>query len=157
MQNVEELSNAIVRQAADDYRKVFLGYAIEGVGGFECSKRELDEFFYSDWYKKLTNLNADRLLQMLRIDELTRLLDFLKCFVGSNYKKSVQLSYYEKESSDTKSKPKLVKMNIPPIFMDKFLETIKLQITELEKMLDWEKDDLHKRELILSGKSEEYK
>lgn len=157
MQNVEELLNAIVRQAADDYRKVFLGYEIEKERSLEYFKSELDEFFHSDWYKKFTNINADRLLQMLRIDELTRLLDFLKCFVGSNYKKSVQLSYYEKESSDTKSKPKLVKMNIPPIFMDKFLETIKLQITELEKMLDWEKDGLHKRELILSGKSEEYK
>ena len=157
MKNIEMLTNAIVMQAADDYRNVFLGYQIEKEKSLEYSKSELDDFFHSDWYANLTNINANWLLRAIRIDELTKLLDFLKRFMGSNYKKSVQLSYYEKDSTDTKSKPKLMKMNIPPIFMDKFLETIKSQITELEKMLDWEKNDLHKRELILSGESEERK
>lgn len=55
----QNLANAIVAVAADDYRE-----ALED--GDEKLIGRLERFFYSGWYKTLTNVNADVLIGMLR-------------------------------------------------------------------------------------------
>lgn len=55
----QDLANAIVAVAVDDYRMA-LQYNNTGL------LESLEKFFYSDWYKQLTNLNPHNLLSLLR-------------------------------------------------------------------------------------------
>ena len=56
------LASAIVAVAADDYRSAIYNEDNDLI-------RSLEEFFYSDWYRMLTNMDAERLLNMLRMDQ----------------------------------------------------------------------------------------
>lgn len=55
----QDLANAIVAVAADDYR---MALKIRNKG----LKRDLEEFFHSDWYGVLTNVDADALIECLQ-------------------------------------------------------------------------------------------
>ena len=52
------LANAIVAVAADDYRNALQNDDDDLV-------KSLERFFYSDWYRLLTNLNPNILLELL--------------------------------------------------------------------------------------------
>ena len=60
------LANAIIVQAAKDYKK-----ALRRLKKFSTDKearytiRECERFFRSDWYKILTGLNGEALIRML--------------------------------------------------------------------------------------------
>lgn len=58
----QNLANAIIAVAADDYR-LALRNADEGM------LKSLDRFFHSEWYGILTDVDADRLLGMLRKEQ----------------------------------------------------------------------------------------
>ncbi len=60
----ENLANAIVAQAADDYRKILVLPQNDG------SRRSLERFFRSEWYRILTNLDGELLMQMLKKEVL---------------------------------------------------------------------------------------
>jgi len=55
----QNLANAIVAVAADDYRNALKDNNKKQIAS-------LEKFFHSSWYKMLTNLNPDSLLDMLR-------------------------------------------------------------------------------------------
>ena len=55
----QNLANAIVCVAADDYRTALKD-------NNESLQKELEEFFHSAWYKLLTKTDPDRLLELLR-------------------------------------------------------------------------------------------
>lgn len=63
----ENLANAIIKQAARDYMA-----ALRRLKNNPCSRKELktvkqlEEFFYSDWYGVLTNVDPNYLIRMLR-------------------------------------------------------------------------------------------
>ncbi len=57
----QSLANAIVCVAADDYRDSLKNKN-------KKLKKELEEFFHSSWYKALTKINGDTLLDLLRLD-----------------------------------------------------------------------------------------
>jgi hypothetical protein len=59
------LANAIVAVAADDYRSA-LRNEDEGL------LKSLELFFHSEWYRILTDVDADRLLGMLRRERVFR-------------------------------------------------------------------------------------
>ena len=138
MQNVELLTNAIVEQAADDYRKAFMGYQVESTRPEDYTMSELDKFFHSEWYRQLTNINGDWLMQKIRIDELENLLSLYKRFIGSIYKKSITLTFCEKERESKKVKP--VKADIPPLFIEDFMNVLRTQEKVLEEMIKKEKE-----------------
>ena len=52
----EDLANAIILQAVQDYRRTNNKRALE----------ELERFFLSDWFSVLTSIDGSRLLQELR-------------------------------------------------------------------------------------------
>ena len=69
--NVEELANAIIVRAAKDYRKALkrsLCFPNSNSVKNEISK--LAAFFQSDYYKLMTNLDGDMLMQRLRQEVL---------------------------------------------------------------------------------------
>ena len=56
---LELLANAIVIQAANDYRKLW------NFKKTDYAKRELIEFFYSEWFCVLTRIDPDWLIEEL--------------------------------------------------------------------------------------------
>ena len=62
-----ELANAIVIQAAKDYRKALK--TLKRYPRYEPAKAvvaEVDEFFRSDWYRMLTSVDAEMLMRKIR-------------------------------------------------------------------------------------------
>lgn len=63
--NYEDLANAIVRQAADDYRRALRGKGYRYYA-YDRLIREIERFFRSRWYRMLTHVNGEYLLEKLR-------------------------------------------------------------------------------------------
>ena len=60
----EELANAIVLQAFKDYRKALFKLVQEPEEWkHRSSKKKLERFFHSKWYRTLTDLNPEILMQ----------------------------------------------------------------------------------------------
>ena len=62
-----ELANAIVIQAAKDYRKALK--TLKRYPRYEPAKAvvaEVEEFFRSDWYRMLTSVDAEMLMRKIR-------------------------------------------------------------------------------------------
>lgn len=62
-----ELANAIVIQAAKDYRKALK--TLKRYPRYEPAKAvvaEVEEFFRSEWYRTLTSVDADMLMKKIR-------------------------------------------------------------------------------------------
>ena len=62
-----ELANAIVIQAAKDYRKALK--TLKRYPRYEPAKAvvaEVEEFFRSEWYRTLTSVDADLLITKIR-------------------------------------------------------------------------------------------
>ena len=65
--NFEDFANAIVVQAARDYReaaKILKRNPRNSAA--EYTKMEVERFFFSSWYKVLTNLDPEFLLEKLK-------------------------------------------------------------------------------------------
>ena len=65
--NYEDLANAIVLQAVKDYREA-LKILVKHPRNLEAkvNKTELELFFYSDWYRTLTNIDPELLVKRLK-------------------------------------------------------------------------------------------
>ena len=62
-----ELANAIVIQAAKDYRKALK--TLKRYPRYEPAKAveaEVEDFFRSDWYRMLTSVDAEMLMRKIR-------------------------------------------------------------------------------------------
>ncbi|GAA0201859.1 hypothetical protein GCM10008919_01530 [Selenomonas dianae] len=66
MMNCEVLANAIIEQAAKDYRwaRTVLRKAAENVAA-TAMRSETERFFHSAWFGQLTSINGEWLLQQL--------------------------------------------------------------------------------------------
>lgn len=64
----EDLANAIVRQAVDDYKKELHALAKNPENRHAQSEASrIERFFHSDWYKLLTSMDPERLLAGVRL------------------------------------------------------------------------------------------
>lgn len=64
--NYQNLANAVVIQAARDYRKAVMKLKKYPKNDDALrTKAELEEFFYSDWYSTLININPNYLIMQL--------------------------------------------------------------------------------------------
>lgn len=62
----ENLANAIVIQAVDDYRRLLRGkHCVEQRGG-DVTIEKLEEFFLSEWFFILTNVDGETILNRLK-------------------------------------------------------------------------------------------
>lgn len=65
--NYQDLANAIVLRAAKDYRRAMKRLSQDPNSSVvECEIRQLEDFFYSDYYKLLTKLDPEKLMEALR-------------------------------------------------------------------------------------------
>ena len=63
--NIEELANAIVVQACDDYRKAIRGLKIPSVPAGASVAAEVINFFNGEWFDACTKLDAKYILDRL--------------------------------------------------------------------------------------------
>lgn len=67
----ENLANAIIEQAADDYEATYLSRNRELItrsrkfNPEKISRYEVVEFFHSDWFRQLTSVDPDYILRKL--------------------------------------------------------------------------------------------
>jgi hypothetical protein len=72
MRNIEQcyrdLADAIVVQAANDYRKALGGksYHVNPKKDSEWVKKEVEKFFHSSWFRALTHVDGDFLIEQLQ-------------------------------------------------------------------------------------------
>lgn len=65
----ENLANAIIVKAADDYRKALKDLKRNrSYGPALQMKSECERFFHSDWFSALTTVDGNRLMGMLRAE-----------------------------------------------------------------------------------------
>lgn len=65
--NYEDLANAIVLQAAKDYREALNKLKEEPENtGAKLMKIDVESFFRSSWYERLTSLDPEILLEQLK-------------------------------------------------------------------------------------------
>ena len=64
----EELANAVVIQACEDYKRAYICHLRSNGKGKKTQKQleELETFFRSDWYKTLTEVDGEFLMERLR-------------------------------------------------------------------------------------------
>ena len=60
-ENYEKLAVAIIKQAVIDYRK-----------GDEDTKRSIEQFFRSDWFYALTEVDGELLIKRLRNERMRK-------------------------------------------------------------------------------------
>ncbi len=77
----EETANAIIIQACNDYKRAYRRSLLnsESLDSMENIELiELEVFFRSEWYKKLTTLDGEELMERLRTEVLKKLKKDLK-------------------------------------------------------------------------------
>ncbi len=139
MDAFDNLKNAIVQQAAEDYAAAFMG---NEVGGKEPDSmmRECEKFFHSDWYTALTNgaIDGDWLARNVKIRELEKAAKAYEAMLSVCNSTTFRVTVnFPKEKG--KDKPKPMNYIFPPRFAEGImgtlriqLETIKAEIKELE-------------------------
>ena len=66
IKNYENLANAIILQAVEDYRKVLRTLSLYPHDrDTRSEKQSVTRFFRSDWFKVLTNLDPETLIERL--------------------------------------------------------------------------------------------
>lgn len=67
MSGYELLANAIIEQAAKDYRKLLYALKInKNNRSARANKTHLEKFFHSEWYRTLSNVNGAMLIAKLK-------------------------------------------------------------------------------------------
>lgn len=139
MDAFDNLKNAIVQQAAEDYAAAFMGSKVGGKEP-EDMMRECEQFFHSGWYTELTNgaIDGGWLARNVKIRELrkaVKVYDAMLNICNSTIFRATVT--FPKEKG--KEKPKPMNYTFPPRFAGAIrdtlriqLETIKAEIRELE-------------------------
>lgn len=137
--NDENLANAIVWQAAEDYAAAFMGNTVDKKAP-EKMLRDCEKFFRSDWYRTLTNgaIDADWLMRNIKIRELEKAVKACTVILGICNDTTLRATVnFPKEQG--KEKPKAKTYVFPPRLADALmdalrvqLESIKAEIAELE-------------------------
>ena len=66
----QDLANAIIIQAAKDYRRALCTLkAYPSHGKAQRVKTEVEQFFHSDWYAALSRVDGEVLLRRLNAEE----------------------------------------------------------------------------------------
>ena len=65
----EEIANAIIIQAWEDYKREYKKFVRKG-GTMDRELNALERFFRSDWYRFLTAVDGEYLMERLRNDVL---------------------------------------------------------------------------------------
>ncbi|MGP1361089.1 MAG: hypothetical protein ACTTK5_01440 [Candidatus Fimenecus sp.] len=86
-EGARNLANGIITQAAEDYKAAFLGNTVDKKPPKKAMK-SIESFFHSEYYRNLTDVDADWLIQNLKSNALEDVITKLDRFVKSENKAS---------------------------------------------------------------------
>lgn len=124
----QNLANAIVERAAEDYAIAFMGGDIDKKKP-ERIMREIEKWVHESYYSLLTSIEGDWLLKNVKIRELERVLTVYKAAFNTSNTPSIKLMINTPKGQDN------ITFNIPPRLMGDFMKVLRKQIKELETEL----------------------
>jgi len=128
MVTYENLKNAIVQQAAEDYAAAFMGGKVDGKEPQDVM-RECEKFFHSGWYTQLTNgaIDGDWLARNLKIREMEKAAKAYGEMLGicNNVTFRATVNYPKEKGKD---KQKTMTYIFPPRLADGIMDTLRLQM-----------------------------
>jgi thiaminase len=101
-----DLANAIVAQAAEDYRKALKGISYDHRKSPEKIIKEILRFFRSEWFRTLTKVDADYLIEQLNKEhkenvkkekEKQSLKTIFLTYMNTNMKDCLDMSLYHRK------------------------------------------------------------
>lgn len=125
---MENLCNAIVIQAAEDYATAYMGDYVEHKSPPSAMK-ECEKFFHSEWYKELTTVDGDFLMKQVKVRELEKAINAFTAALNVSRAVTYKISV---RKTDTEEK---VDYNLPPRLAAAFTETVKVQLKLLQEEL----------------------
>ena len=125
---MENLCNAIVEQAAEDYATAYMGGEVERKSPPD-TMRECEKFFHSEWYKELTQVDGDFLMKQLKIRELEKAIKAFTTALNPTRNVTFKITV-----GKTKTEEK-VEYIIPPRLFAMFETVLRTEIKLLGKEL----------------------
>lgn len=112
LEGIEALANAIITQAADDYRQAYLGYRVDGKSA-ESVMKETEHFFGSEYCDTLTTLDCKQIPRMIQKDEVQKAIDCYEAILdGSHFDVRITISRGKGQSA--------LRYRVPPRFKNIF-------------------------------------
>lgn len=124
----EELGNAIVQQAAEDYTSAFMGREV-GEKRPEDVMRECETFFHSDWYATLTNnaISGDWMIRNLKLREMEKTATAYRTIMdGMNNVTFKAVVSFPQGKGSKKKKPMMY--TIEPRYAGEIMDVLRLQL-----------------------------
>ena len=132
MDAYDNLKNAVVRQAAEDYAAAFMG---NKVGGKEPSAMmwECEKFFHSDWYAALTNgaIDGDWLARNVKIRELEKAAKTYEAILDTRNSAAFRVTVHFPKEQD-KEKLKSITYIFPPKFAVGITDALRIQLETIK-------------------------
>lgn len=132
MDAIDNLKNAIVQQAAEDYAAAFMGSTV-GEKEPEDMMSECEKFFQSGWYTELTNgaIDGGWLARNLKIRELEKAEKVYEAILGVCNNTTFQATVtFPKEKG--KEKPKPMNYIFPPRFAGDIMDALRAQLKSIK-------------------------
>lgn len=135
MDAFENLRNAIIQQAAEDYATAFMG---NGTGGKapEDVMSECEKFFRSDWYEELTGgtIDGEWLIKTIKIRELEKAVETYEAITGLCNHCTFQVTV---SFSNTKGGEKRRPLHyiFPPRLVPGLMDMARIQLEDLKEQL----------------------
>ena len=135
MDAFENLRNAIIQQAAEDYAAAFMG---NGTGGKapEDVMSECERFFRSDWYEELTGgaVDGEWLMKTIKIREVEKAVETYETIVGLCNRCTFQATVsFPHTKGREKRKP--LHYIFPPRLVPGLMDMARIQLEELKLQL----------------------
>ncbi len=125
---MQNLCNAIIERAAEDYALAYMGNTVEGKTPVDVMN-EVYRFFHSDWYFELTSVNGDWLMEHIKMRELEKAIN-----VYEEALSVMRTCQYKLIMNKTADEP-AINFIVPPRLADDFEQVVRKQLGELRKEL----------------------
>lgn len=120
----DDLANAIIERAANDFKTAFCGYGYDGRMP-QTVMDEVERFFRSDWFKMLTKTDGEILMKKLKEDVLQNEIEV--------YERALAESCKIKVCIPKKNGKVAVNYIVPRRHMEPFLLLLKQEIQRRKK------------------------
>ena len=124
-----DLGNAIIAQAAEDYKKAFLGYKVDDKSP-EWMMKDCERYFKGDQYESITGVDPDWLMREIKKVALEEIIELYEMAEKPDEKVQIKI-LLPKHKKEGKSS-----FTIPPRFMDDFMDTIGWQKDEIKREME---------------------
>ncbi len=123
------LMNAIIKQACDDYANAYMGKLPDGIKNksTDMVMRECEDFFHSEYYKGMTEIDGDYLIRRSKYEALDKEIGIYKEILSVGRCGRITLRAPKKGN-----KPAISHM-LPPVLEEGIKQALQAQLEELEE------------------------